>query len=61
MTATFRGWSPAALEFYERLTAASPKRLLNPLVLPQWIAALWEFATHPEILTRITLGADEGT
>ncbi|MBM4784495.1 MAG: patatin-like phospholipase family protein [Archangiaceae bacterium] len=55
------GKLPHPLEFYERLTAASPKRLLNPLVLPQWIAALWEFATHPEILTRITLGADEGT
>lgn len=56
-----QGKLPHPLEFYERLTAASPKRLLNPLVLPQWIAALWEFATHPEILTRITLGADEGT
>lgn len=55
------GKLPHPLEFYERLTAPSPKRLLNPLVLPQWIAALWEFATHPEILTRITLGADEGT
>lgn len=41
------GKLPHPLEFYKRLTAASPKRLLNPLVLPQWIAALWEFATHP--------------
>lgn len=55
------GKLPHPLEFYERLTAASPKQLLNPLVLPKWIAALWDFATHPEILTRVTLGADEGT
>ncbi|MCU0701585.1 MAG: patatin-like phospholipase family protein, partial [Myxococcaceae bacterium] len=55
------GKLPQPLEFYEKLTAASPKRLLNPLVLPRWVAALWEFATRPEILTRVTLGADEGT
>lgn len=55
------GKLPHPLEFYEKLTAASPRQLLNPLVLPRWIAALWEFATHPEILVRVTLGADEGT
>jgi predicted acylesterase/phospholipase RssA len=55
------GKLPHPLEFYEKLTAASPRRLLNPLVLPRWLGALWEFATHPEILTRVTLGADEGT
>jgi predicted acylesterase/phospholipase RssA len=55
------GKLPHPLEFYEKLIAASPKQLLNPLVLPRWLGALWEFATHPEILTRVTLGADEGT
>lgn len=55
------GKLPHPLEFYEKLTAAAPGQLLNPLVLPKWIAALWEFATHPEILTRVTLGSDEGT
>ncbi|MBL8920779.1 MAG: patatin-like phospholipase family protein [Myxococcaceae bacterium] len=55
------GKLPHPLEFYEKLIAASPKQLLNPLVLPKWLGALWEFATHPEILTRVTLGQDEGT
>jgi hypothetical protein len=55
------GKLPHPLEFYEHLTDASPKRLLNPSVLPRWLGALWEFATHPEILVRVTLGADPGT
>jgi hypothetical protein len=55
------GRLPRPLEFYETLTAAAPKRLLNPRVLPGWVAALWELATRPEILARVTLGADEGT
>lgn len=55
------GKLPHPLEFYERLTAASPRHLLNPLILPRWLAALWEFATRPDILTRVTLGLDEGT
>lgn len=52
------GKLPHPLEFYERLTAASPRQLLDPRILPRWVAALWEFASHPEILTRLTLGAD---
>lgn len=55
------GKLPHPLDFYERLTAASPKQLLNPLVWPKWVAALWEFATRPEVLTRVTLGLEEGT
>lgn len=55
------GKLPHPLDFYEKLIAASPKQLLNPLVLPRWVAALFEFATRPEILSRVTLGLEPGT
>ncbi len=55
------GKLPHPLEFYERLTSASPKSLLNPMVLPRWFSALIEFATRPDILTKVHFGADEST
>ncbi len=55
------GKLPRPLEYYEGLTAADPRHLLSPKVLPGWLSALWEFTTNPEVLTRVTLGADEGT
>jgi len=56
-----KGKLPHPLEFYERLISASPRQLLNPAVLPKWISALWEFTSRPDILTKVHLGADEGT
>lgn len=56
-----KGKLPRPLEFYEKLTALSPKHLLNPLILPRWLAALAEFTARPDIMTRVHLGADEQT
>ncbi len=56
-----RGKLPHPLEFYERLISASPRQLLNPMVLPKWFSALWELAARPDILTRVHLGADDET
>jgi predicted acylesterase/phospholipase RssA len=56
-----RGKLPHPLEFYERLIAASPRHLLNPLVLPRWFATLAEFAARPDILVKLHLGADDET
>ncbi|MGV3621131.1 MAG: patatin-like phospholipase family protein [Archangium sp.] len=55
-----RGKLPHPLEWYEKLIASSPKQLLNPLILPRWFQAIAEFM-RPDILTRVHLGADEGT
>lgn len=56
-----RGKLPHPLEWYEKLIASSPKQLLNPLILPRWFQAIAEFASRPDILSRVHLGADEGT
>ena len=56
-----RGKLPHPLEWYEKLIASSPRQLLNPLILPRWFQAIAEFTTRPDILTRVHLGADEGT
>lgn len=56
-----RGMLPRPLEFYERLIAADPRHLLNPLVLPRWLGALAEFAARPDIMTGVYLGADDDT
>jgi predicted acylesterase/phospholipase RssA len=56
-----RGKLPHPLEFYERLIAADPRHLLNPLVLPRWFAAIAEFAARPEIMAKVHLGADDET
>ncbi len=56
-----RGKLPHPLEFYERLIGASPRELLNPAVLTKWVSALWEFSSQPGILSKVHLGADEGT
>lgn len=56
-----KGKLPHPLEWYEKLIAASPRHLLNPLILPRWFAAIAEFTARPDILTRVHLGADEGT
>jgi predicted acylesterase/phospholipase RssA len=56
-----RGKLPHPLEFYEKLVAADPRHLLNPLVLPRWFAALAEFAARPDIMVKVHLGADEET
>ncbi len=55
-----KGKLPRPLEFYEKLTALSPKHLLNPLILPRWVKAISEFMS-PEILHRVHLGADDDT
>lgn len=54
-----RGKLPRPLEFYERLIAASPRHLMNPLILPRWFAAIAEFATRPDIMVKVHLGADD--
>ncbi|MFT3707740.1 MAG: patatin-like phospholipase family protein [Archangium sp.] len=56
-----KGKLPHPLEFYEQQFTNSPRWLLNPLVLPKWFAAIAEFTARPDILTRVHLGADEGT
>jgi predicted acylesterase/phospholipase RssA len=56
-----RGKLPHPLEFYERLIAASPTFLLNPLILPRWFAALAEFTARPDIMVKVHLGADDET
>lgn len=56
-----RGKLPHPLEFYERLISASPRQLFNPKILPKWVAALWEFTSRPDILTKVHLGADDET
>jgi predicted acylesterase/phospholipase RssA len=56
-----KGKLPHPLEFYEKLIALSPRWLLNPLILPRWFTAIAEFSARPDILTRVHLGADEGT
>lgn len=56
-----KGKLPHPLEWYERLIAASPRQLLNPLILPRWFQAIAEFTARPDILSRVHLGADEGT
>lgn len=53
-----RGMLPHPLEFYEKLTSASPMSLLNPLVLPRWISAVAEFVARPDVLVKVHLGAD---
>lgn len=55
------GKLPHPLEFYEKLIALSPRWLLNPLILPRWFGAIAEFTARPDVLTRVHLGADEGT
>ncbi len=55
------GKLPHPLEFYEKLISLSPRWLLNPLILPRWFSAIAEFTARPDILTRVHLGADEGT
>ena len=54
------GKLPHPLEFYEKLTAISPKHLLNPLILPRWVKAITEFMS-PEILHAVHLGANDET
>lgn len=54
-----RGKLPHPLEFYEKLISASPKWLLNPLVLPRWFSAIAEFASRPDIMVKVHLGADD--
>ncbi len=56
-----KGKLPHPLEFYEKLISASPRWLLNPLILPRWFSAIAEFTARPDILTRVHFGADEGT
>lgn len=56
-----KGKLPHPLEFYEKLIASSPTSLLNPMILPRWFQAIAEFTSRPDILTRVHLGADEGT
>jgi len=56
-----KGKLPHPLEFYEKLISSSPRWLLNPMILPQWFSAVAEFTARPDILTRVHLGADEGT
>ena len=56
-----KGKLPHPLEFYEKLISVSPRWLLNPLILPRWFSAIAEFTARPDILTRVHLGADEGT
>jgi predicted acylesterase/phospholipase RssA len=56
-----KGKLPHPLEFYEKLISTSPRWLLNPLILPRWFSAIAEFTARPDILTRVHLGADEGT
>ncbi len=53
-----RGKLPHPLEFYERLIA-SPRALLNPLLLPRWVAALAELVAVPGVMTRVHLGLDD--
>ncbi len=55
------GKLPHPLEFYERLVSASPMKLLNPMVLPRWIAATAEFVARPDVLVKVHLGADDLT
>ncbi len=55
-----KGKLPHPLEFYEKLTALSPRWLLNPLLVPRWFKALAEL-TAPDVLARVHLGADEET
>lgn len=56
-----RGKLPRPLSFYEKLIALSPRHLLNPLILPRWLAAIAEFTARPDILTKVHLGADDET
>ena len=56
-----KGKLPHPLEFYEKLISTSPRWLLNPMILPRWFSAIAEFTARPDILTRVHLGADEGT
>lgn len=56
-----KGKLPHPLEFYEKLISLSPRWLLNPMILPRWFSAIAEFTARPDILTRVHLGADEGT
>jgi predicted acylesterase/phospholipase RssA len=56
-----RGKLPKPLDFYERLVAASPLSLLNPLVLPRWFAALSELVSNPDILCKVHFGVDDET
>lgn len=56
-----RGKLPHPLEFYERLIAQSPRRLLNPMVLPKWFAALAELLARPDVMVRLHLGANDDT
>ncbi|HEY0879937.1 MAG TPA: patatin-like phospholipase family protein [Archangium sp.] len=55
------GKLPRPLEFYERLISASPRSLLNPMILPRWFSAIIEFAARPDIVTKVHFGADETT
>jgi hypothetical protein len=55
------GKLPRPLEFYERLISASPRSLLNPMILPRWFSAIMEFAARPDIVTRVHFGADAAT
>ena len=56
-----RGKLPHPLEFYERLTSASPAALLNPLVLPRWFNAIAELLARPDIMVKVHIGADPET
>jgi predicted acylesterase/phospholipase RssA len=56
-----RGKLPHPLEFYEKLTQASPKSLLNPRVLPRWLSAIAELVSRPDVLVKVHLGQDAET
>lgn len=56
-----KGKLPHPLDFYEKLTAVSPRQLLNPMILPRWFSAIAEFTARPGVLSRVHLGADADT
>ncbi|MBI3185750.1 MAG: patatin-like phospholipase family protein [Myxococcales bacterium] len=60
-----RGMLPHPVEFYERLLNLSPRTLLEPAAVTRRVTAafgaLAEFFTHPEMMVKLHLGADEQT